>query len=73
MQLKGQSNIRCNSPRCEQVQLLKHNAHPAPLPAQIGAAQAGPVAAGNPDLASVWSLKTRDAAQERGLSGAAQA
>ena len=73
MQFKGQGDIGCYRAGREQVQLLKDNAHLASLVAEVGVTQAGPVAAGNPDLACVRLLQARDAAQERGFAGSAKA
>jgi hypothetical protein len=73
MQFKRQSNIGCNCAGREQMQLLKDNAHLPALPTQLGIAQAGPIATSNPDLACVRFLQPRNAAQQRGLAGTAQA
>jgi hypothetical protein len=73
MQFKRQSNIGRNRAGGEEMQLLKDNAHLPALPTQLLIAQAGPIATSNPDLACVRFLQPRNAAQERGLAGTAQA
>ena len=73
MQFKRQRNIARNRAGSKEMQLLKDNAHLPAFTTQLGIAQAGPIATSNPDLACVRFLQPRNAAQERGLAGTAQA